>query len=86
MERCGRWRVGPQRGGRAVRRRQCFCDLMWATRPHTSAAASRAVSQEAERLGEFVGEFEVGNSNGESVARRASRRDQPPALRRAVNT
>ncbi|MGD0642524.1 MAG: globin-coupled sensor protein [Roseiarcus sp.] len=49
-----------------------------------ATAASRAVSQEAERLSELVGQFEVGSSKGEPVARRASRRDDPPARRRAV--
>jgi methyl-accepting chemotaxis protein len=46
-----------------------------------ATAASRAVSQQTERLSELVDQFEVGNAEGEP----ASRQDEPPALRRAVN-
>ena len=51
-----------------------------------ATAASRAVSQETERLSELVGQFEVGNARGEPAMRRASRRDDPPMLRRAANS
>jgi methyl-accepting chemotaxis protein len=51
-----------------------------------ATAASRSVSQEAERLAELVGQFDVANSDDEPAARRTSRRDQPPAPRRAVNS
>ena len=51
-----------------------------------ATAASRAVSQEAERLSELVDQFDVANSDDESVARRSSRRAEPPAPRRAVNS
>jgi len=36
-----------------------------------ATAASRTVSQEAERLSALVGQFDVANSNEEPVARRA---------------
>jgi methyl-accepting chemotaxis protein len=51
-----------------------------------ATAASRSVSEEAERLSELVGQFDVANSNDEPVARRASQKDDPPAYRRAVNS
>ena len=51
-----------------------------------ATAASRSVSQEAERLSELVGQFDVANSDDEPAARRTLRRDQPPAPRRAVNS
>ncbi len=50
-----------------------------------ATAASRSVSHESERLSELVSQFDIGNAEGES-ARRISRRDEPPTLRRAVNS
>jgi len=49
-----------------------------------ATAASRAVSQEADRLAELVGQFEVDESGGEPAARRLARRDAAPAPRRAI--
>ncbi len=51
-----------------------------------ATAASRAVSQETERLAELVRQFEVGDGASEGAARRAPRKDEPPALRRAVGS
>ena len=51
-----------------------------------ATAASRAVSQETERLTELVGQFEVGSSKREAGGRRGPARSEPPAVRRAVNS